>query len=73
MTTVVNNPAPSSNESSGMGMIIGALVIVAILVLIFFYGMPFFRGTASQNSAPQNDSATIEIPEQVDVNVNSAP
>lgn len=73
MTTVVNNPAPSSNEGSGMGMIIGIIVLVVVLFFVFFYGMPYFRGTASQNNAPQPDSAIIEVPDQIDVNVNKAP
>ncbi len=67
MTTVVNTPGQASNDSSGMGMIIGVIVLIAVLFLIFFYGMPFFRGTTSQ----QNNSPTLEVPEQVDVNVNN--
>lgn len=73
MTTVVNNPAPTSDEGSGMGMIVGIIVLVAVLLFIFFYGMPYFRDTAQQNNAPQPDSAIIEIPDQVDVNINKAP
>ncbi len=66
MTTVVNNPTPSSSDSSGMGMMIGIIVLLAIVFLIFFYGMPFLRGSATQQeSAP----ATINVPDQVEVNV----
>jgi hypothetical protein len=70
MTTVVNTPGGStSSDSSGMGMIIGVIVLLAIVFLIFFYGMPFLRGTATQqNSAPA--PASVNLPDQVDVNVD---
>lgn len=65
MTTVVNTPAPASNDNSGMGMIIGVIVLLAVVFLIFFYGMPYMRGTQQQEqSAP-----TIQVPDKVDINI----
>lgn len=65
MTTVVNTPGSTSSDSSGMGMIIGVIVLLAIVFLIFFYGMPLLRGTSTQ----QNNAPSVQVPDQVDVNV----
>lgn len=66
MVTVVNNPAPSS-DSSGSGFLIGVIVLVIIGALIWFYGVPAMRkGTTEINVPP----AQINVPSQIDVNVN---
>jgi len=60
MTTIVNTPA--SNESGGMGMIIGLVIVVVLGFLFFVYGLPMIRNT--QVGTPQ-----INVPSQIDVNV----
>lgn len=67
MTTVINSPAPSGD--SGIGFLIGALVLVFLGFLFFYYGLPAIR-----NMGPlkvQIDTSKIVIPNQVDVNVKS--
>jgi hypothetical protein len=71
MTTVVNTPGPTSNDGGGSGMIIGVIVLLVVLFLIFFYGMPLLRGNGTQNNTPA--PATINVPDQVDVNINDTP
>lgn len=72
MTTVINTPpqGSGSNDSSGMGMVIGAVALVVVLFLLFFYGMPYFRGNSQQNSAP---APAVQMPDKIDVNVNKTP
>lgn len=61
MATVVNTPS-SGGDSSGMGFAVGMVVLLLIVLMFVFWGMPMLRrGT----SAPQ-----VNIPDQVDVNVN---
>lgn len=63
MTTVVNNPAPSSDNSGGVLGIVIVLVVVAVLgYLVYVYGLPAIRQT--QVSTPQ-----INVPSTIDVNV----
>jgi hypothetical protein len=65
MATVVNNPADTghSHESdSGMGFVIGVILLVVFALLLIFYGLPLLRGNTTQ---PQ-----FNIPGRVDVNLN---
>ncbi len=64
MTTIVNTPA-SSNESGGStGMIVGLLVLVLVVFLFFYYGLPAIKSV--QPGSPQ-----INLPSEIDVNVNA--
>lgn len=63
MTTVINTPQPASDSNSGMGMIVGIVVLIVFGFLFFMYGLPAFRNMRLGN--PQ-----INIPSKIDVNVN---
>ena len=68
MTTIVNNPTPSDNNSTGL--IIGIFIFIILALVFFYYGLPALKtiGTLQINvPAP-----VIEIPDQIDVNVNPA-
>lgn len=63
MTTIVNTP-PAQNEAGGsMGMIVGLIALILVAYLFFVYGLPALRNV--QLGAPQ-----INVPAQIDVNVN---
>lgn len=59
MTTIVNNPTPTS-DSNNSGLIIGILFIVVLAVLFYMYGLPAINNMRS----PQ-----INIPSEIDVNI----
>lgn len=61
MTTIVNNPAPVAETSSGIGMILGLIFLAAAVLLFFLYGLPAIRRLGS----PQ-----INIPNKIDVNIS---
>lgn len=63
MTTVVNNPAPS-NESNGMGFMVGVVLLVIFGIAFFYWGIPALR-SVNQQQVPQ-----INVPDKIDVNVN---
>lgn len=64
MTTIVNNPQPSTNESSGiMSLIIGIIVIIVFAYIFMTFGVPAMR--RMQGGTPQ-----INVPSEVDVNIN---
>lgn len=62
MTTVINTPQPASDQSSGMGMIIGLAVLIIFGFLFFVYGIPALRNM--RVGTPQ-----INVPSSIDVNV----
>lgn len=78
MATVVNQP--DTANSAGMGMMIGAILLIVVVLAVFFYGIPMMRQQAPaqvpavQNNtmpAPAESSGTdINIPDKIDVNVN---
>jgi Na+-transporting methylmalonyl-CoA/oxaloacetate decarboxylase gamma subunit len=79
MATIVNNPAPTS-DSSGSGMMIGLVVLIILAIIVWFWGVPMMRRSTSeptqnnstQMEAPENNNpgTTIQVPDQIDVNVN---
>jgi hypothetical protein len=52
----------AGSRGNGMGLILGAIIVLALLYLLFVYGLPMIRTAATPN---------IVVPERVDVNVNT--
>lgn len=65
MATIVNNPGTTENNS-GMNMIIGLLILAVMIFLFFIYGLPLIR-QASSMQAPQ---VNVPVPNKVDVNLH---
>lgn len=64
MATVINNPPQSSEpRNNGYGFLIGIILLIAVLILLFNYGLPALRGASG--------GTNVTVPEQVDVNVNT--
>lgn len=62
MTTIVNTPAPSNDQSGGgMGMVFGVIALAAVVIIFFVYGLPAIKNVGT----PQ-----INIPSAIDVNIN---
>ncbi len=57
-------PAAESSDS-GMGFLMGVILLVVVLFLLFYYGLPALRSGTSQMTTPQ-----VNVPGKVDVNVN---
>ena len=64
MTTVVNTP-PAEKSGSPMGWIIGLVILVVLGYLGYVYGLPALKNL-------QTGGVQINIPENVNVNVNQA-
>lgn len=66
MTTIVNTPPTTDNSGGGpMGWIIGLVILLVLLYLGYVYGLPAIRNI--QMGTPQ-----INVPSQIDVNINPA-
>jgi hypothetical protein len=70
MSTVINNPTPvqstNSEGNSGnnmLGTILGLLTILLLGYLFFVYALPMIR-------QPQQVMPNIEVPSEIDVNIN---
>lgn len=66
MTTVVNNPAPATDNGAS-NFLIGAIVLVVLLLMFFYFGLPEIRrlgSTPTTIPAPQ-----VIVPDKIDVNV----
>ncbi|MCA9369939.1 hypothetical protein KC686_02160 [Candidatus Woesebacteria bacterium] len=69
MATVVNNPPADRSDGNGMGFLLGMIVLVVVLALFFFYGLPMLR----QTSAPSAPSEVqVEVPDQINIDVEPA-
>lgn len=64
MATIINNP-PSDNSGGPVGMIIGFVILLVLGYLIYVYGIPAIQQV--KVGTPQ-----INVPSQIDVNVNQA-
>lgn len=60
MATIVNNP-PAERQNNGSGLLVGVILFIVFIVLFFYYGLPAIQNTGGSQ---------INVPEQVDVNVN---
>lgn len=70
MTTIVNSPTPSADNSSG-GLLVGLFAIIVLGLLFFYFGIPAIR---SMNRGQVNVPAPqINVPNQIDVNVKQTP
>jgi len=66
MTTIVNNPPPTS-ESGGSGFMIGAIVLVVFVSVLLYFGIPVFkRMEPIQFNVP---APQVVLPGNIDVNV----
>lgn len=64
MTTIVNTPPTADNSGGGpMGWIVGLVILFVLLYLGYVYGLPAIQNMGT----PQ-----VNIPSQIDVNVNQA-
>ncbi|GIW59210.1 MAG: hypothetical protein KatS3mg087_0276 [Patescibacteria group bacterium] len=63
MSTIVNTPAqPAQSSGSGLGFLAGVILLIIFFGLALYYGLPALNRATS--------SPTINVPDQVDVNVN---
>ncbi len=67
MATTIINPATSNNPSSnsGMGLLMGAAVLVLFGVIFFVFVLPYIRGFAGNGGVQVN----IPVPKTINVNV----
>lgn len=63
MTTIVNTPPAPTQSGNNIGMIVGLVSLTVIAYLFFVYGFPAIK----KMSSPQ-----INIPSQIDVNINQS-
>lgn len=66
--TVIVNPQSSDNGGNGMGFFLGIVLLIAFILMVFYFGMPYVRSLMNQNSGTQ-----INVPDTIDVNVNQNP
>lgn len=54
-----------SQGDSGMGFLLGVVVLIAFFLLFFYYGLPILRNSiGSMRGAPQ-----INVPDKINVDV----
>lgn len=62
MATTINSPAQTRDDGSGVGFLLGVVLLAIALFVFFVYGLPYMRQTTN---APQ-----INIPGRFDINLN---
>jgi hypothetical protein len=63
MATIVNNPPATREDSgSGIGIVVGLLLVLLLAFFFIMYLLPMIR----QSMTP----AQVNVPSKVDVNVN---
>lgn len=66
MATIVNTtPATSTDNGSGLGFVLGIILLIAFFMLVFFYGIPLLTQSFNQ-SVP-----SVQVPGKIDVNVHT--
>lgn len=65
---VINNAAPASESNSGMGFLMGVILLIAFFLFLFYFGIPMVRNSFSGAGT----GTQINVPDKVDVNVKQA-
>lgn len=65
MTTIVNNPPPTNDSNGLTGIVLLLIVLLVLGYLGFMYGLPALRQL--RIGTPQ-----INVPNEIDVNVNQS-
>jgi hypothetical protein len=66
MATIINNPATTERESgSGMGVIIGIILVLLVAFLFLYYLLPVLQ------NAGRATSPTVQVPDKINVNVQT--
>lgn len=64
MATIINTPTPIVKErNSGIGLLLGVLLVVCFLLFFFVYGIP-----AISNSIR---TPSVNIPDKININVQT--
>lgn len=61
MSTVINNPTSSSEDSSGVGVIVGMVLVVILGTLFVLYALPLLRNQATPT--PTTNEIKVILPE----------
>ncbi len=64
MATIINTPAAAERSSSGMGFVVGVILLILFVLGLLYYGLPALSRT-TQSQSPQ-----INVPDKVDVTIN---
>jgi hypothetical protein len=67
MATIVNTPATRESDG-GMGFLLGVIALIVFAVLFIYYLLPALQSGFSTSSSP-----TINVPKDINVNVNQQP
>lgn len=71
MATTIINPAANtspSESSNGIGFLIGAIFLFAIIILFFYFALPFMRGFSGGGKVQVN----VPVPKSINVNVQQS-
>lgn len=68
MATIVNNPQSERDAGSNVTSIAALIAMVVLAILFFLYGLPLLSNAFNANT--QNPGTQINIPDQVDLNLN---
>lgn len=65
-TTVVNPASNNTSDNSGMGFLLGVIILIVFVVLFFIYAIPYIRGLTGSSGIQVN------VPKSIDVNVQQS-
>jgi hypothetical protein len=61
MATIINTPAPQQ-DSGGMGLIIGGIILITFLGILVFYGIPALRNMGPVEVNVPAPQVNVEAP-----------
>lgn len=64
MSTVINNPGENngSGTSGGIGVVIGAIIVLLLLGVAIIYALPYIRSRIDETSKPANPTINVQLP-----------
>lgn len=68
-TTIVNTPPAQKSGDSGMGFVIGVVILVVFGVLFYMYALPYLRQMSNQDIQVNVPAPEINVPSDVNVTI----
>lgn len=74
MATIMHDHSPEqARENSRNGILMALFILLILAALLVAYGLPSMKGGNRDSGTGEQPDSSVNVPDRVDVNVNTTP